>query len=73
VTETAVVPDSPRFVQYLFVKTDPLWRRLPQPERERGRDEFACVLRESAPAVTTHAYSTLGLKTEPPRLSRRLV
>jgi chlorite dismutase len=63
VTEPAAAPESPRFVQYLFLKTDPLWRRLEQREREKGRDEFARVIEGAAPAVTTHAYSTLALKT----------
>ena len=52
-----------QFVQYLFFKTDPLWRRLPADVRERGRAEFARVVRDAAPAVTTAAYSMLALKT----------
>ena len=61
---TAAEPAAePRFVQYLCLKTDPLWRRLPPGEREAGRHEFAAVLAQVAPRVTTHAYSTLGLKT----------
>lgn len=55
--------EAPRFVQYACLKTDPLWRRLPQDERERGRTEFCAAVEAAAPAVTTHAYSTLGLKT----------
>lgn len=51
------------FVEYLFLKVDPLWRRLPPAVREQGRAEFAAVLRAAEPAVTAHAYSTLGLKT----------
>jgi chlorite dismutase len=51
-----------RFVQYLCLKTDALWRRLPADVRARGREEFAAVIRDAAPAVTTDAYSTLGLK-----------
>lgn len=62
-TEPTVPAEPSRFVQYLFLATDPVWRRLPQAEREEGREEFACALQDAAPAVTTHAYSTLGLKT----------
>ncbi|HEU4828529.1 MAG TPA: chlorite dismutase family protein [Gemmatimonadales bacterium] len=54
---------APRFVQYLFLRTDPLWRRLPAAERDAGRNEFAAAIAKAAPRVTTHAYSTLGLKT----------
>jgi chlorite dismutase len=55
---------SMRFVQYLCFKSDSAWRRLPAEERERGRAEFAAVLAAAAPDVTTHAYSTLGLKID---------
>jgi chlorite dismutase len=55
-------PAQSRFVQYLLLKTDSAWRRLPSAERERGRKEFARVLAGASPRVTTHAYSTLGLK-----------
>ena len=61
VSEPAAPP--PRFVQYLCFRTDPLWRRLPADEREAGRAGFAAALAEASPRVTTHAYSTLGLKT----------
>ena len=61
-TEPAPTPESAQFVQYLFFKTDPQWRRLPEEVRHRGRREFAAVLAGAAPAVTIHAYSTLGLK-----------
>ena len=52
---------QPTFVQYTLFKTDPAWRRLPAAEREAGRAEFACAV-QACSAVTTHAYSTLGLK-----------
>jgi chlorite dismutase len=51
-----------RFVQYLCLKVDPLWRRLPLETRVQGRADFASVIRKAAPSVTTDAYSTLGLK-----------
>jgi chlorite dismutase len=50
------------FVEYLFLRVDPLWRRLSAGERARGRGEFAEVVRDACPTITTHAYSTLGLK-----------
>ena len=61
-TEEAAPPAS-QFVQYLFLRVDPHWRRLPEHERTDGRTEFAEVIAEVAPTITTHAYSTLGLKT----------
>jgi chlorite dismutase len=59
----AAEPEVQRFVQYLCFKTEPLWRRRPLEERERGRREFAELIAGAAPLVTTYAYSTLGLKT----------
>lgn len=52
-----------RFVQYLTFKCDPVWRRLPSEERQRGRAEFAREL-ERADGTTTFAYSTLGMKSD---------
>lgn len=61
VEETA--PVASQFVQYLFLRVDPQWRRLDAPTRALGRAEFADAIAAAAPAITTHAYSTLGLKT----------
>src|SRR4051812_40756372 len=55
--------EAPRFVQYLFFKADPAWRRLPEEVREGGKREFARVV-EQAAGVRTFAYSTLGLKVD---------
>ena len=50
-----------QFVQYLFLKVDPSWRRLEAAQREAGRAEFTQALAR-ATDVTAHGYSTLGLK-----------
>lgn len=55
--------EAPQFIQYLFFKTDPLWRRLSKEERIQGKKEFSQVV-EGTPAVQTFAYSTLGLKVD---------
>src|SRR3954464_12121643 len=54
---------APQFIQYLFFKTDPLWRRLSEEERTQGKKEFGQVVDGTA-AVRTFAYSTLGLKVD---------
>lgn len=59
--EADAAPERGQFVQYLFFKAAPLWRRLPEEVRHRGRREFAAVV-SGAPELTTYAYSTLGLK-----------
>jgi chlorite dismutase len=53
---------QPLFVQFLFLKADPAWRRLSRTAREDGREAFASVIEDAASEVTTYAYSTLGLK-----------
>lgn len=55
---------APQFVQFLYFKTDPAWRRLPHGARADGREAFARAVEESAPEVTTYSYSTLGLKID---------
>ncbi len=52
-----------RFVQYLALKADPAWRRLPEGERRLGREQFAQEL-ERAVGIRSYAYSTLGLKSD---------
>src|SRR5215218_6107235 len=61
--EALTEADAARFVQFLFFKVDPVWRRLPEEERTRGRREFVQVV-EQAQGVKTFAYSTLGLKVD---------
>ena len=61
--ESAVAEEAPRFIQYLFFKLDPAWRRLSEGERTKGRQEFARVV-EQTTAVQTFSYSTLGLKID---------
>ncbi len=52
-----------RFVQYLALRADSAWRRLPEGERRVGREQFAQEL-ERAGGIITYAYSTLGLKSD---------
>jgi len=49
------------FVQFLFYRLDPAWRRLPDEERACRTSEFAEAV-QSAPDITTHAYTMTGLK-----------
>ena len=57
-------PVASQFVQYLFLKVDSEWRRLDAATRARGRAEFEEVIASASAEVTTHAYSTLGLKSD---------
>jgi chlorite dismutase len=50
------------FVQFLFYRLDPAWRRLPAEERTCRSTELAeCI--ESAEGIRTFAYNTTGLKS----------
>jgi chlorite dismutase len=51
-----------RFVQFLVFKLDPLWRRLPEEERRRGRAEFASAIESPSSHTTTYSYSLVGLQ-----------
>ncbi len=55
--------EQPKFIQYLFFKADPEWRRLPEEQRTQGRRELVQVV-EQVRDVKTYAYSTLGLKVD---------
>jgi chlorite dismutase len=57
-TESAA---APWFVQYTAFRVDPAWRRLPYTARADGRESLAQLIEETS-AITTWAYSTLGLK-----------
>ena len=60
-TETPAPP--PWFVHYMCLKIDPAWRRMAYTTREDGRESFARMVEEAEPAISTWAYSTVGLKT----------
>jgi chlorite dismutase len=49
------------FIQFLFYRLDPAWRRLPEKERSCRTSEFADAI-EAAEGITTYAYNMTGLK-----------
>lgn len=52
------------FVQYTTFKAAAEWRRLPAAAQSDLREQFANVVEEFAPAITTYAYSTIGMKLD---------
>ena len=50
------------FVQFLFYRLDPAWRRLPEEERTCRTTELVEAV-ESAEGITTYAYNTTGRKS----------
>jgi chlorite dismutase len=53
-----------QYVNYTFYKLDPLWRRLPQEEKERGKREFAEVIEGYSNKIMVFTYSTFGLRAD---------
>lgn len=53
--------DDTTFMQFLFYRLDPAWRRLSEEERTCRSTEFTEAV-QSAEDITTFAYNTTGLK-----------
>jgi len=53
-----------QFVNFIFYKLDPAWRRLPDAEKQRGKREFADVVREAQSRMLILTYSTFGIRAE---------
>src|SRR3990172_7732888 len=55
-----------QFVNFIFFKTDPVWRRLPQAERERGKVQFCRVASEWATSgrMNVLSYTTVGMRPD---------
>ncbi|PTM57739.1 chlorite dismutase family protein [Desmospora activa] len=55
-----------QFVNFLFLKVDPAWRRLSQEEQERGKQEFADVINEyhGKNGMMVLSYSTVGIRAD---------
>lgn len=62
--KSAAPPELPRqFVNFRFFKIDPLWRRLPEAEKEKGRREFLQVAeRFTKKGVVALSYSLIGIR-----------
>ena len=55
-------PDRRQFVKYNFYAVDPLWRRLPQEERDASREEFVAVVDELSTSMFIRSFSLVGLR-----------
>ncbi len=53
-----------QYVNYSYYKVDPMWRRLPEEEKETGRNEFLEVLDGYSNKIMVFTYSTFGLRAE---------
>ena len=53
-----------QYVNYVFFKLDPLWRRLPEEEREAGKREFAAAVEGTSGEMLLRSYSLMGLRAD---------
>jgi len=51
-----------QYVNFAFYKVDPAWRRLPEEERSRGKQEFARVVEEFSSKIIVIPYTTVGIR-----------
>src|ERR1700730_17789889 len=57
-----IIPDRQQFVSFPFFKLDPAWRRLPESERARGKDEFREVVESAQEKMIVLPYSLVGVR-----------
>src|SRR4051812_14407595 len=60
-------PNLPtQFVNFSFFKVDPAWRRLSEAEQEKGKQEFAAVVKEyqKRPGIFVLSYSLVGIRSD---------
>ncbi|CAN5266973.1 chlorite dismutase family protein [soil metagenome] len=53
-----------QYVNYVFFKLDPLWRRLPDDEREAGKREFLAAVEEHSVGMLLRSFSLMGLRSD---------
>ena len=63
-TEQTPAPQAPKrqYVNFAFYKIDPAWRRLPESERTKGKQEFLRAVEDYAGKVLVVAYSSVGIR-----------
>ena len=53
-----------QYINYVFFKLAPEWRRLPDEERGRGKKEFLAVAEEHGNNMLLRSFSLLGLRSD---------
>lgn len=53
-----------QFVNFIFFKVQPEWRRLDQQIKTRGHEEFLSVVEDYSKKIILISYSTLGIKAD---------
>lgn len=60
--ENAAASAPRQFVNYAFYQVDPAWRRLPEAERRKGKEEFAAVVDDYQGRAIVIPFSTVGIR-----------
>ena len=55
-------PQRRQFVNFLFLKVDAAWRRLPESDRTQGKQEFMRAVEDYTGKVMLIPYSTVGIR-----------
>ena len=66
-TQQQTVPEEKlpaQYINYLFFKLDPAWRRLSDEEREQGKKEFLEAAEEHSAEMLLRPYSLMGLRAD---------
>ena len=53
-----------QYVNYVFFKLDPLWRRMGDEEREQGKKEFLEAIEEHSQDMLLRSFSLMGLRSD---------
>jgi len=59
-----IIPGRQQFVNFPFFKLDNAWRRLPEAERTRGKEEFAAVVEHFKKKMIVIPYSVVGTRAD---------
>lgn len=57
-----VIPHRQQFVSFPFFKLDPVWRRLSESERSRGKAEFREIIESQKDKMIVLPYSLVGVR-----------
>ena len=60
--ESAGEENRRQYVNFVYYKVDPAWRRLDAEERKRGKSEFTDVVKSYQSDVIVVPYSTVGMR-----------
>jgi len=60
--ETKNRDNRQQYVNFVYFKVDPAWRRLPEEERKRGKRQFIEVVNAYEPEMLVIPYSLVGIR-----------